>query len=75
MAGLGTKVTFLTLFTFKLLRLLMGKAAMRFIPTIRRDCNMCSGEKVRTAPVRKKPEMRNVGYYTQQHSNWQITQT
>lgn len=52
-----------------------GKAAIRFIPTIRCDCNMCSGEKIRTAPVRKKPEMRNVGYYTWQHFNLQITQT
>lgn len=75
MAGLGTKVTFLTLFTVKLLRLLMEKAAIRFIPTITHDCNMRSGEKVRPAPVRKKTEMRNVGYYTWQHFNLQITQT
>lgn len=62
MAGLGTKVTFLTLFTLKLLRLLMEKAAMRFIPTITHNYSICSGEKVRSAPMREKPEMRNVVY-------------
>lgn len=51
MAGLGTKVTFLTLFIGKLLRLLMEKAAMRpIIPTTTHYCYICYGEKIRPAP-------------------------
>lgn len=76
MAGLGTKVTFLTLFTVKLLRLLMEKAAMRLIiPTVTHHCDICYGGKISPAPVGGMTEMRNAGCYMWQHFNLQTPQT
>lgn len=76
MAGLGTKVTFLTLFKVKLLCLLMEKAAMTLIkPTTTHHCDICYGEKIRPAPVGGMTEMRNAGYYTWQNFNMQTPQT
>jgi len=52
MAGVGTKVMFLTLFIVKLLRLLMEKAATRLIiPTTTHHSDICYGEKIRPAPL------------------------